>query len=85
MTSDSFKVRDQISYNNGGGGTQKTKRKQKTGRRNLEGPPLAEELLAVDGYSRRENHFSVGMWLLVGCPLPSGWPCISSYMIYGQH
>lgn len=34
-------------------------------------PPLAEELLAVDGFCRKENHFSSVMYLLVCCPFPS--------------
>lgn len=36
-----------------------------------EAPSLAEELLAVDGFCRKENHCSSVMYLLVSCPFPS--------------
>lgn len=31
-------------------------------------PAVLEELLAVGNYWRRESHFSLGVWLLAGCP-----------------
>lgn len=46
-----------------------------------EAPPLAEELLVVDGCWGEETHFSLVMWPLVGCPCLSGWPPIHLYVV----
>lgn len=39
----------------------------------LKAPPLAKELLALDGYRGKESHFSLA-WPLLGGPCSSRWP-----------
>lgn len=44
--------------------------------------PLAEEPLAVYSCWERASHFSLGVWLLVGCPCSSEWPYIHEHKTY---
>lgn len=46
-----------------------------------EAPPWAVGLLAAGICWKRENHFSLEMWPLVGCPSPRGWPQTHVHMI----
>lgn len=41
-----------------------------------EAPSLAEALLAVDVFCKKENHFSLVIYLLVSCPFPSKYNSI---------
>lgn len=48
--------------------------------KNSWGPTLRWGPLAVDS-SWEESHFSLRMWLLVGCPCPSEWPTLNDHMV----